>query len=96
MDALKKKYYDEVRQQLMQEFNYTSIMQVPRIEKIVLNQGMGSSKEDSKVIDKAASQLAIIALQKPVITKAKKSVSNFKLRQGMPIGLKVTLRGQLM
>ena len=96
MDALKKKYYDEVRQQLMQEFNYTSIMQVPRIEKIVLNQGMGSSKEDSKVMDKAANQLSLIALQKPIITKAKKSVSNFKLRQGMPIGLKVTLRGQRM
>ena len=96
MDALKKKYYDEVRAQLQQDFGYASIMQVPRIEKIVLNQGLGSSKEDSKVIDKAASQLAIIALQKPVITKAKKSVSNFKLRQGMPIGLKVTLRGQRM
>lgn len=93
---LKKRYQEEVRPAMMEQFGYTSVMAVPRIEKIVLNQGLGSSKEDSKALDKAARELALIALQKPVITKAKKSVSNFKLRQGMPIGVKVTLRGERM
>lgn len=94
--TLKQQYLDEVRPALMQQFGYSSVMAVPRIEKVVLNQGLGSSKEDSKALDKAAKELALIALQKPVITKAKKSVSNFKLRQGMPIGVKVTLRGERM
>lgn len=93
---LKQQYLDEVRPALMQQFGYSSVMAVPRIEKVVLNQGLGSSKEDSKALDKAAKEMGLIALQKPVITKAKKSVSNFKLRQGMPIGVKVTLRGERM
>lgn len=93
---LKQRYQDEVRPAMMEQFGYTSVMAVPRIEKIVLNQGLGSSKEDSKALDKAARELALISLQKPIITKAKKSVSNFKLRQGMPIGVKVTLRGERM
>jgi large subunit ribosomal protein L5 len=96
MQQLKSRYNDEVRPALMQQFGYSSIMAVPRIEKIVLNEGLGSSKEDSKAIDKAVKELSLIALQKPIITKAKKSISNFKLRQGMPVGVKVTLRGERM
>lgn len=96
MRQLKKKYNDQVRPALMQQFSYSSIMAVPRIEKVVINEGLGSSKDDSKAVDKAAKELAIITLQKPVVTKAKKSISNFKLRQGMPIGVKVTLRRDRM
>ena len=96
MQQLKSRYNDEVRPALMQQFGYTSVMAVPRITKIVLNEGLGSSKEDSKAIDKAVKELSLIALQKPIITKAKKSISNFKLRQGMPVGVKVTLRGERM
>lgn len=96
MQQLKQKYNEQVRPQLMQQFGYASVMAVPRIEKIVVNEGLGSSKEDSKAIDKAARELALITLQKPIITKAKKSISNFKLRQGMPVGIKVTLRNERM
>ncbi|WP_424950562.1 50S ribosomal protein L5 [Deinococcus sp.] len=96
MQQLKERYNDEVRPALMQQFGYTSVMAVPRITKIVINEGLGSSKEDSKAIDKAVRELSLIALQKPIITKAKKSISNFKLRQGMPVGVKVTLRGERM
>lgn len=96
MQQLKSRYNDEVRPTLMQQFGYTSVMAVPRITKIVINEGLGSSKEDSKAIDKAVKELSLIALQKPIITKAKKSISNFKLRQGMPVGVKVTLRGERM
>ncbi len=96
MSIIKDRYQSEVRQNLMGQFGYSSIMAVPRIEKVVVNQGLGSSKDDSKAIDKASRELSLITLQKPVITKAKKSISNFKLRQGMPIGVKVTLRGERM
>ena len=96
MQTLKTKYNEQVRPQLMQQFGYSSVMAVPRIEKIVINEGLGSSKDDSKAIDKAAKELALITLQKPIVTKAKKSISNFKLRQGMPVGIKVTLRGERM
>ncbi|MFC5848706.1 50S ribosomal protein L5 [Deinococcus petrolearius] len=96
MQQLKQKYNEQVRPQLMQQFGYSSVMAVPRIEKIVVNEGLGSSKEDSKAIDKAARELGLITLQKPIITKAKKSISNFKLRQGMPVGIKVTLRNERM
>jgi large subunit ribosomal protein L5 len=94
--TLQEKYNNEVRPALMQQFGYSSIMAVPRIEKIVINQGLGAAKDDSKLIDKASRELGLISLQKPVVTKAKKSISNFKLRQGMPIGIKVTLRKQRM
>ena len=96
MQQLKGRYNEEVRPALMQQFGYSSVMAVPRITKIVINEGLGSSKEDSKAIDKAVKELSLIALQKPIITKAKKSISNFKLRQGMPVGVKVTLRGDRM
>ncbi|WP_221089224.1 50S ribosomal protein L5 [Deinococcus aquaedulcis] len=96
MQTLKAKYNEQVRPTLVQQFGYTSVMAAPRIEKIVINEGLGSSKEDSKAIDRAAKELGLITLQKPIVTKAKKSISNFKLRQGMPVGLKVTLRGERM
>jgi len=96
MQTLKTKYNEQVRPALMQQFGYSSVMAVPRIEKIVINEGLGSAKEDSKAIDKAARELALITLQKPIVTKAKKSISNFKLRQGMPVGIKVTLRNERM
>lgn len=94
--TLKDKYNNDVRPALMQQFGYSSVMAVPRIEKVVVNQGLGSAKDDSKVIDKASREVGLITLQKPIVTKAKKSISNFKLRQGMPIGVKVTLRKDRM
>ncbi|CAM3535584.1 50S ribosomal protein L5 [Deinococcus frigens] len=96
MQQLKAKYNETVKPAMMQQFSYSSVMAVPRIEKIVVNEGLGSAKEDSKAIDKAAKELGLITLQKPIVTKAKKSISNFKLRQGMPVGIKVTLRGERM
>ena len=96
MAGMKDLYTEKVRSALMEQFNYTSVMAVPRIEKVVLNQGLGSSKEDSKAIDKASREMGLIALQKPVITKSRKSISNFKLREGQSVGLKVTLRGARM
>ena len=80
----------------MQEFKYTSIMQVPRLQKVVLNIGMGEALQNNKALDAAVGDLTAITGQKPVITKAKKSIANFKLRQGMPIGTMVTLRGAVM
>ena len=94
--ALKARYQGEVRQSLQERHNYSNVMAVPKLEKIVINIGLGEARDDSKVIERASRELAQIALQRPVVTKAKKSVSNFKLRAGMPIGLKVTLRGERM
>jgi large subunit ribosomal protein L5 len=96
MDRLKSIYENNVRPALQQRFEYTTPMAIPRLVKVVVNQGLGEARDDSKLLDKAAKELAIITLQKPIVTKAKKSVSNFKLRQGMSIGLKVTLRGERM
>lgn len=96
IQGIKSEYDNSVRSELMKKFGYASPMAVPRIEKVVINQGLGEAKDDSKVLDKAAKELSLISLQKPIITRAKKSISNFKLREGMPIGLKVTLRGQRM
>lgn len=93
---LKTKYQQEVVPALMQQFNYSSVMQVPRIEKICINQGIGDATGDKKLVDMAATELSTIAGQRAVPTKAKRSVSNFKLREGMPIGVRVTLRGQRM
>ncbi len=80
----------------MEKFQYESIMQAPRIEKIVINMGVGEAKENQKFLDNAVEELTIIAGQKPVVTKARKSISNFKLREGMAVGCKVTLRGEHM
>jgi large subunit ribosomal protein L5 len=93
---LKEKYQTEVVPALMQEFRYRSIMQAPRIEKIVLNIGLGEAIQNSKALDAATADLAAIAGQKPVVTRARKSIAAFKVRQGMPIGVMVTLRGPRM
>lgn len=94
--ALKEKYKSDIIPQMIEKHGYANVMAVPRLEKIVINMGLGESKDDSKVLEKAAKELSQVALQRPVITKAKKSVSNFKLRAGMPIGVMVTLRGDKM
>ncbi|GIW34422.1 50S ribosomal protein L5 [Meiothermus sp.] len=94
--ALKKRYVEEIRPELMKRFGYDNIMAVPRLVKVVVNQGLGEAKEDSRILEKAGKELAVITGQQPAITRAKKSISNFKLRQGMPIGLRVTLRGDRM
>lgn len=92
----KKKYREEVIPALMEQFNYGSIMEVPRLVKICLNQGIGEATQDKKLVDNAANELSVIAGQKAVPTKAKRSVSNFKLREGMPIGVRATLRDHRM
>lgn len=93
---LKSKYLNDVVPALMQQFNYSSVMQVPKLEKICINQGIGDATGDKKLIDVAINELTTITGQKAVATKAKRSVSNFKLREGMPIGVRVTLRGERM
>ena len=91
---LKTRYNEEIRPALMQRFGYSSVMQAPRLEKITINMGVGEGKQDSKVLDAAAEQLATIAGQKPSIRRARKSIAQFKLREGMPVGVSVTLRGE--
>lgn len=93
---LKETYKSEVAPALMKKFEYKSVMQIPKLDKIVINVGAGEARENSKVIDAIVSDLTQISGQKPVVCKAKKSVANFKLREGMPIGVKVTLRGDRM
>jgi len=93
---LKERYLNEVAPALMQKFNYKNVMQVPRVEKVVINMGVGDAVGNSKVLDAAVEDLQRISGQKPVITRAKKSIAGFKLRAGMPIGCKVTLRGDRM
>jgi len=96
MARLKEFYQKEVAPALMKKFSYKSVMQIPKLDKIVINVGAGEAKENAKVIDTVMSDLSIITGQKPMITTAKKSVANFKLRAGMKIGVKVTLRGERM
>ncbi len=96
MSRLKETYVSEVKAAMKEKFNYVNDMQIPKVEKIVLNMGVGRAVEDKKLIDSAVQDMTIIAGQKPVVTIAKKSVSNFKLRAGMPIGCKATLRGDRM
>ncbi len=91
---LKTRYADEIKPALIERFGYTSSMQAPHIEKITVNMGVGDAKQDSKVLDAAAEQLATIAGQKPSVRRARKSIAAFKLREGMPVGLAVTLRGE--
>lgn len=93
---LREIYQTQVVDALMKKFEYKNIMEVPKIEKVVINMGVGEAKENVKILDAAMSDLQIITGQKPIITKAKKSVANFKIREGMPIGCKVTLRGEKM
>ncbi len=96
MARLKEMYTKEVAPALMKKFEYKSVMQIPKLDKIVINVGCGEAKDNAKVVDAIISDLSIITGQKPVICKAKKSVANFKLREGMVIGVKVTLRGERM
>lgn len=96
MARLKEKFSSEIAPALQQKFGYKNVMQIPRLEKIVINMGVGEAISNSKAIDSAVGDLVKIAGQKPVVTKAKKSIAAFKLRAGMPIGTKVTLRGDRM
>ena len=96
MNRLVEKYQKTVIESLMKQFNYSSVMQCPKIEKVVINMGVGDAIANPKALDEAVAELTQLAGQKPVITKAKKSIANFKLREGMPIGCKVTLRGERM
>jgi large subunit ribosomal protein L5 len=96
MNRLQAKYKQEVVPALMEKFSYTSVMQAPKVEKIVLNMGIGDAIATPKALDDAVAEMQQIAGQKPVVTKAKKSIANFKLREGMSIGCKVTLRGEKM
>ena len=96
MNRLQEKYQNSVKPELAKKFSYKSSMQIPKVEKIVINMGVGDAVANSKVLDDAVEELTQISGQKPVVTKAKHSIANFKLREGMPIGCKVTLRGERM
>lgn len=96
MARLKETYVQEIAPALMKKFGYKNVMQIPKLDKVVINVACGEAKENSKVIDAVMGDLAAITGQKPIVCKAKKSVANFKLREGMPIGVKVTLRGDKM
>ena len=96
MPRLKTRYQEEIAPALMKKFQYKSVMQIPRLEKIVINVGCGDAKDNAKVIDSVVNEIAAITGQHPVVTKARKSVANFKLREGMNIGVKVTLRHDKM
>ena len=96
MNRLQEKYNNEIVPAMIEKFGYKNIMQVPKLNKIVINMGVGEAKDNSKVLDSAVKDLEIIAGQKAVVTKAKKSIANFKIREGLPIGCKVTLRGEKM
>ncbi|MCI9202198.1 MAG: 50S ribosomal protein L5 [Lachnospiraceae bacterium] len=93
---LKTLYKDEIVDAMIKKFGYKNIMEVPKLDKIVVNIGVGEAKENAKVLESAVRDLEIITGQKPIVTKAKKSIANFKIREGMPIGCKVTLRGEKM
>ena len=96
MNRLQERYQNEIKGNLMKKFNYSSPMQAPKLVKIVINLGVGDAIANPKALDEAVAELTAIAGQKPVVTKAKKSIANFKLREGMPIGCKVDLRGEKM
>src|SRR5690554_8193403 len=96
MSRLQELYRSQVVPAMLERFKYSSIMQVPRLTKVVLNMGVGEAVQDSKALEGAVRDLTVISGQKPVITRAKRSISNFKIRTGMPIGCKVTLRGERM
>ena len=96
MARLKNKYREEVMPALQQRFGYKNVMEIPRLEKVVINMGLGDCKDNSKALETAVSELTIIAGQKPLVTRAKKSIANFKVRAGMNVGAKVTLRGDRM
>ncbi|HVH95749.1 MAG TPA: 50S ribosomal protein L5 [Bacillus sp. (in: firmicutes)] len=96
MNRLKEKFVNEISPALVSKFNYKSVMQVPKVEKIVINMGVGDAVSNTKALDVAVEELSLLSGQKPIITRAKKSIAGFRLREGMPIGAKVTLRGERM
>jgi large subunit ribosomal protein L5 len=96
MNRLKEKFVKEVTPALVSKFNYKSVMQVPKVEKIVVNMGVGDAVANAKALDNAVEELTLLTGQKPIVTRAKKSIAGFRLREGMPIGAKVTLRGERM
>ena len=96
MARLKEKYHKEVVQGLVNKFNYDNVMQVPRVDKVVLNMGVGDAFQNASILDASVSEMTAITGQKAVVTRAKKAVSNFKIREGMPLGCRVTLRGDRM
>ena len=96
MSRLKEVYQNEIVDAMIKKFGYKNIMEVPKIDKVVINMGVGEAKENAKILESAMKDLEIIAGQKPITTKAKNSIANFKIREGMPIGCKVTLRGEKM
>jgi large subunit ribosomal protein L5 len=95
-NKLKLKYAKLIQDELMPKFNYKSVMQIPRLEKVVINAGVGDATNDAKLIDAMAKEIEVIAGQKPILTKSKKAIATFKLRENQPIGVKVTLRGERM
>jgi large subunit ribosomal protein L5 len=96
MSVLANEYKEEILPQLMEKFSYDNVMQVPKIEKLIINVGLGDAKDDTKLLDTVVEEIARITGQSPTITRAKKSIANFKIREGMPVGVKVSLRGELM
>lgn len=96
MSRLKEKYLNEIKDEMQRKFQYKNVMQIPKLDKIVINMGVGEAKENAKILDTAVKDLETITGQKAVVTRAKNSVANFKLREGQPIGCKVTLRGERM
>lgn len=96
MSVLAKEYKEEILPQLMEKFDYANVMQAPKLEKVVVNVGLGDAKEDTKLLDTVVDEIARITGQSPSVTRAKKSIANFKIREGMPVGVKVTLRGEQM
>ncbi|MBT2583567.1 50S ribosomal protein L5 [Planococcus sp. ISL-109] len=96
MNRLQEKYMNEITPALVSKFEYSSVMQAPKVDKIVINMGVGEAVQNTKSLDSAVEELQTITGQKPVVTKAKKSIAGFRLREGMPIGCKVTLRGERM
>lgn len=96
MARLKERFNESIKTELVNKFNYSSVMEVPKIEKIIVNMGVGDAVQNAKVLDTAVEELQAITGQKPIITKAKRSIATFRLRQGMPIGAKVTMRGERM
>jgi large subunit ribosomal protein L5 len=96
MSVLAEQYREEILPQLVEKFNFNNVMEPPRLEKIVVNVGIGEAKEDPKLLDKVVENVAKITGQQPSVTRAKKAIANFKIREGMPVGVKVTLRGEYM
>ncbi|ADO77801.1 50S ribosomal protein L5 [Halanaerobium praevalens] len=96
MSVLAQNYKEEILPQLMEKFDYNNVMEAPKLDKIVVNVGLGDAKEDTKLLDTVVDEIARITGQSPTVTRAKKSIANFKIREGMPVGVKVTLRGEQM